>query len=350
MDKLQFSMSDVNINSSHPNKMYITGCVSTVGEASESAPCGSDGKQVIISKQAADANVNSFVGTPVNCSYSDWFPEDCMTGHDARNTIGCIDSAWVDGNKLMAKIVVWKQNFPDIAYMIFNAQEALGFSIEANITDWTDSDEYETIDGFTGTGCAILWKKCAAFGDATYIKELVAQAAKLKHSSGKGKEDVEMTKEEMDKIVAGVSASVEAAVDKKFKELKVDELKASVDDVKEAQAKFSEQFKAKEEIETEKVVEAKEAKAEASESDKVAKLQAMVDELNAKIEAMKDIPAPKADGGNPEISASKEDYAEEIKKIDASSMSSLQRMKAKAALAEKAVADKTDVSKSYKRL
>lgn len=331
-NKLQFEMSDTSISSSHPNKMIITGCICTVGELSAHAPCGSGGRQVVIMQQAAQDNVKSFEGTPVNCIFSDWFPEDCLTGHDERQTIGNITSAWIDGNKIMAEVVVWKQNYPDIAFMILNAQEALGFSIEANINSYhNEGENIEIIDGFTGTGCAILWKKCAAFGEATYIKELAASIYKKK-----GKGDVDMTQEEMKQL----SEMIAKAVDEKVQGLGIDEIKASIKDLKDAKADDS----VKDELN--KIT----ASMQDMVKDKV-KADAKIDELKATIDSWKNIPTPKSAQGNDDIDTKFDKIKSEIEKIDASKdMTSYEKMKAKAAILLKAEKEGVDISGSYKSL
>jgi hypothetical protein len=223
MSNLKFSLSET-----HVNKMVIEGCITQIGVPSTGAPCGSDGKKIVFTQESVDANISTFDMMPVNCTFPEgcdwsWSPgTEVFTGHGETN-IGVIEKAWSEGTDLMAKMVVWKALFPDIAFMAINGQAALGFSIECNANKTHDGidDGYLYIDDFTGLGTAMLWKNTAAF-EGTYIRELVAN---------KQKDGNEMTEEQMKALLDAMMIEVKASVAevKSSVETMVTEVKAEVD-------------------------------------------------------------------------------------------------------------------------
>lgn len=203
--KLTLGMSDLkfSLSESHPNKMIIEGCITKIAQASTAAPCGSDGRQIVFTREAVDKNYKTYEMMPVNCSFPedwDWSPgTEVFTGHGSMN-IGVMEKVWPEGEDLMAKVVVWKALFPDISFMTINAKDSLGFSIECTADKTHDGTEdgFMYIDEFTGLGCAMLFKNTAAFS-GTYIRELVA-------SLNKPTEKVEdnMNEEQMKALLAGL--------------------------------------------------------------------------------------------------------------------------------------------------
>ena len=261
--RIEASLSNV-VMSSEQGKMIINGCITTIGEPSTGSPCGARGKLAVFTPESIEKCAQSFVGMPLNCTYPDgWFADgtDLFTGHGYVN-IGYIREVHADGNKLMAEIVVWKDKFPDECYMILNGIDALGFSVEWYATKTHEDSEYIYMDEFEGAGCAILWQNCAAFSD-TFIEKLAA-------ARDKNRSDVEMTKEEMKAFAAEVAGIVNESVEARFKQLEEaqDEIKASVEAAKfdasvldEVKASIAE-VKASIADEVQKVAEMKSASAE----------------------------------------------------------------------------------------
>jgi hypothetical protein len=234
--KVSLSLSDVTVTQApqHPNKMLWTGIVTRVGSPSTAAPCGTGGKLLVLSPEAAKKACGSMVNMPLNCEWPDddiWCgacPEMAMTGHDTGNIIGTITEANVVNDALVCSGVIWKQNFPDVAFMINNAVDALGFSIEADINASTESEDTVTATDITFTGLATLWKKCAAW-ESTEFQQLVASR------KNEEKDDVTMNEEQMkallDAMLANVKtelATVQASVEDKVNTV-VSEVKAEVD-------------------------------------------------------------------------------------------------------------------------
>lgn len=228
--QVKLSLSDIQVTQvpQHPNKMLWTGIVTRVGLPSNAAPCGTGGKLLIISEEAAKNAAPSMVNMPLNCEWPDdiWFgssPEMAMTGHDTDNIIGTVISAEVIGDSFVCSGIVWKQNFPDVAFMINNAVESLGFSIEANINSSTEDDSAVTVTDITFTGLATLWKKCAAW-ENTEFQQLVASRIKTK-------DDVDMNEDQMKALLEAMFSNVKAelALVQEKVETAVSEVKAEVD-------------------------------------------------------------------------------------------------------------------------
>lgn len=313
MSKLKFSLSE-----SHPNKMIIEGCITQIGIPSTGAPCGSDGRNIVFTKESVDTNVSTFDMMPVNCT----FPEDwelspgteVFTGHGSTN-IGVIEKAWSEGTDLMAKMVVWKALFPDIAFMTVNGQAALGFSIECN-ADKTHNgvdDGFLYIDEFTGLGTAMLWKNTAAFG-GTYIRELIANKTK------ETEKHMEFTKEELQSMIEAMVTKFEASVAdvKSSVETMVTEVKAEVDKANtQVEALAVGLVETREEIKASKVV-----------------AEPIVEPVvvQASVEPVVVAPTVLAAGQvvvpNANITQTADDKAQKIAVINASAMSPLEKVKA----------------------
>lgn len=200
MDKklLQCDMSNITI-STDPNKMFITGCITKIGSPSDGAPCGSDGKRVMFTPESIEACGQTWVSSPLNAestAEADWWWENPLSGHSDVN-IGTITKVWTEDDNCMAKLVVWKDKYPEIADLIVCGMASLGFSIECYSTKEHDADGITVIDEFEGCGCAILWKAKAAFED-TFISQLAAARQKGKENdmAEKNKPQVQAAEDE----------------------------------------------------------------------------------------------------------------------------------------------------------
>jgi hypothetical protein len=200
---------------SHINKMLWTGSITKVDEPSDGSPGGSEGKRVVFTKKCAMENVSTFNQMPLNCTFAEgWFEDatDVLSGHGDK-IIGYIEETWVEGNDIMAKGVIWKNKFPDVAFMVVNGKQSLGFSVELYADEVHDGEEdgFLYVDKFTGTGCAILWQNTCAFG-STRITELVAK----KETDSMDKEQI---KAMVDEFAPSVALAFAEAMGEKFAEL-----------------------------------------------------------------------------------------------------------------------------------
>lgn len=312
-----FEANNIEVQSS-TNKMYIVGCIATIDEASEGSPHGADGKKVILSSKNAEKCIKTFKGQPMNCIFENWgYVSDTFTDHGNQylgKYFGFIEDAWQDEKKLMAKIVVWKEAFPQLASTIINAQRSLGFSIEIYPIQLHEEEDQIIIDKWEAFGCALLWRNCAAFGEETYIEKLVASLEKSRNIK-EGKGDVEMTKEEIQSIVSSVSEEVTKHIDERIAGLGIENIKASIEDLK--QAKIANEPVSKDKTEAKIVEELK------------TMFKAEFDALKKELEASNDIPKPKSYTSNTDLGADN-DYVKHLEKIDASDMSITEKLKAKA--------------------
>lgn len=321
---ISFSANNLEITS-NSNKMYIIGCICTIGTSSEDAPCGTDNKKTILSQKGADSCIKSFIGQPMNCIFDEWgYTPEIFSGHGSKYSgmyFGFIEDAWQEENKLMAKIVVWKDTFPELAATIINAQRSLGFSVELYPTEsYEDTEGNIVIDKWEAAGCALLWRKCAAWGEETYIEKLVASLQKLENDK-KSEGDTNMTKEEMASIAAMLSAEV-------TKSLGIDEIKASINDLKKHQEENKKPDEDKVEVQKQGK-EDNENKSDGDTLDKIKKLEATIEQMKEKMEANKNIPTPKSYTGNSDVGEGQETYINKLKKIDASNATSDMKIRQK---------------------
>lgn len=288
-------MTDITM-SSELGKMVINGCITKINKASTGAPCGADGKLAVFTSESIKKCADTFVGMPLNCTYPEGFfadGTDLFTGHGETN-IGYIRSVEAKGDDLMAELVIWKDKFPEEAFMIVNGADSLGFSVEWYATKTHEDEDKVFMDEFQGAGCAILWKNCAAFGD-TFIETLAASMEK------KNRSDKKMNEQEKKEIID----SIMAGLDEKLKEYekKIEEIKASVDNVK---GEVEESVKAS-----------------------IEEIKADVEKAKDAVEASKEVPAPETQkiAPNP-FEASKEETKEDkIAKINASDMSLAEKLR-----------------------
>lgn len=288
-------MTDITM-SSELGKMVINGCITKINKASTGAPCGADGKLAVFTSESIKKCADTFVGMPLNCTYPEGFfadGTDLFTGHGETN-IGYIRSVEAKGDDLMAELVIWKDKFPEEAFMIVNGADSLGFSVEWYATKTHEDEDKVFMDEFQGAGCAILWKNCAAFSD-TFIETLAASMEK------KNRSDKKMNEQEKKEIID----SIMAGLDEKLKEYekKIEEIKASVDNVK---GEVEESVKAS-----------------------IEEIKADVEKAKDTVEASKEVPAPETQkiAPNP-FEASKEETKEDkIAKINASDMSLAEKLR-----------------------
>lgn len=282
---MQSSMTDVTMSSEF-GKMIINGCITKIGKASTGAPCGTDGKLAVFTAESIKKCADSFVGMPLNCTYPEGLFADgteLFTNHGDTN-IGYIRSVEAKDDNLMAEMVIWKDKFPEEAFMIVNGADSLGFSVEWYPTQTHEDDENIYMDEFQGAGCAILWKNCAAFSD-TFIETLAASREKKNRSDNSMNEQEK--KEIIDSIMAGLDERLKG-YEEKIEEIKAsveqvkgdveESVKASIEEVKSDMEKAKDEFKASVAVPQPKTQEVEEnpfeASAEKSKDEKIAEINA----------------------------------------------------------------------------
>ena len=275
---LKFSNFDFSGESEHINKMIFSGACLPIGVPSDGIPCGAD-KPVVFAPEAALKALDTFAGMGVDCVYDSVdYPECVLTGHDHRFKIGVVDGATIRDDFVNITGHLWVNDFYDVCFMIKNAKDSLGFSVEVKVTDMEEDNDYWYVKDFTFTGVAILYKNLAAF------KETQLAASRKRERDGEELMD--------EKTISSIVEAVKAGID--FGSI-----------VKEAIAPIEERLGKLEE---------KEMKVDFSEiNTKLDNLEAKFAEKNVHIT----VPERKTNKTDVDIdSADKETLAESIKKID----------------------------------
>lgn len=150
----------------HLNKMPFSGVVAYVDTPTDGSPCGANGMKVVFAREAVVQALQTFIGMGVNCVYDEGAfadPAQCLTGHDERFKIGVVESAELIGNEIHVKGFLWCYDFSDVAFMIRNNKESLGFSVEVVATDVEEKDGFLVVNKVVFTGVAIMYRNLAAF-------------------------------------------------------------------------------------------------------------------------------------------------------------------------------------------
>lgn len=331
MDPIKASLSNVSL-SKEKNKMIITGCIAKVGEASTGSPCGAGGYFIVFTPESVEKCGKTFEGMPLNCVLpeEEWLPSEAILSGHGNSTIGYLRKIKVKDDNIMAEIVLWKEKYPWLAELTVNAMDALGFSVEMypTVTHEDDKNNIQYIDEFEGVGCAMLWSNTAAFSQ-TFIEKIAANRSDKSMNEEMKKEVSELIKAESDvqteninKISEELKASAEV----------LDEFKEAIGAMTELKESF-EQMKAQLDEQGQFINDLKASSEGVEElpSDELEKVKAELEEIKAGI-AQPVIPVPKAGqqvAENPNLEDDKgAKLKAEIEKINASSMSNMDKLKA----------------------
>ena len=331
MDPIKASLSNVSL-SKEKNKMIITGCIAKVGEASTGSPCGAEGYFIVFTPESVEKCGKTFEGMPLNCVLpeEEWLPSEAILNGHGNSTIGYLRKIKVKDDNIMAEIVLWKEKYPWLAELTVNAMDALGFSVEMypTVTHEDDKNNIQYIDEFEGVGCAMLWSNTAAFSQ-TFIEKIAANRSDKSMNEEMKKEVSELIKAESDvqteninKISEELKASAEV----------LDELKEAIGAMTELKESF-EQMKVQLDEQGQSINDLKASAEGVKElpSDELEKVKAELEEIKAGI-AQPVIPVPKAGqqvAENPNLEDDKDAKLKaEIEKINASSMSNMDKLKA----------------------
>ena len=273
--------------------MVWAGAVTKVGQPSDGVPCGGE-ERTVFDKDAVESALQTMVGMPLNAVWpEEWFsnPAYALTGHDSRFCIGYVKRAWIDGDYLMCEGIIWKDNFYDLAYMVQNAQDALGFSVEVYPKSYNvEEDGFCHITELEFAGVCICWKNVAAFED-TFLTQLIAAQRK-----GNNLMDEAKFQSMLDAMVEKLSTSQKEAIS--ALEAKVAELNSEMERINAENSELKSQL-------------------EAAEAEKV--------ELNAKLEAAA-IPAPTAGIQQTPVAKDKVDFSKKREEINAQNLSPEQKI------------------------
>ncbi len=91
----------------HPNRVDFRGVLTVVDVPSQRAPGGSKGRQVVLTRKAAEAALPSLIGMALDYS-------PAFDAHDARRKVGVITHADVVGRDLKVAGYLYAKDFPEI--------------------------------------------------------------------------------------------------------------------------------------------------------------------------------------------------------------------------------------------
>jgi hypothetical protein len=156
----------------HPNKMPFKGTLVLLGVPSTKPPHGARGHRIQLSKEVTKRRLKDLIGMGLNYSPS-------LEEHAPRRKVGVITGAWIDGNAVKVKGIIYKKDFPEAVKDLKTS--GLGMSME--LADVYVSDEDATIwqlEDFRFTGATVLYKKAAAY----YQTALAAQHGRDREQHG----------------------------------------------------------------------------------------------------------------------------------------------------------------------
>lgn len=165
----------------HPNRMPFSGVLTFVNQPSDLPPGGSGGKRTYLPKDVAEKALESLLGMAVDYS-------DDLSAHNVTQKIGVITGAEIVGDEVRIEGFFYAADFPQVCTKIQDEKEDLGFSYEVRAQTRPMGDLLQIVS-CVFTGAAVLYKDKAAYQSTS----LAAQA----------EQDIEMTKEEMEALLAG---------------------------------------------------------------------------------------------------------------------------------------------------
>jgi len=217
----------ISVSPKHPNKLNFSATVAYVDEPSDKAPCGSNGKLLVLRKEAVEKALDSMNLMAINCSAKSGFKE-----HDPREKVGLVTKSFLEGNAVKCNGFFYALDYPDIAYVIKNAVDTMGFSIEASIVAYEEDETNVYVTDLIFTGLSAVFAESAAF-TKTHIDYLVASANKTEITK---ENDNDMTPEQIAELMSGMKAMQEglAGMQGTIGTMKcsLDEVKADVDGIK----------------------------------------------------------------------------------------------------------------------
>lgn len=206
-----FTMADADEDADHPNAMPFRGVLLLLDQASTKPPHGSRGHRILVPKDAAEKHLKSLIGMGVN------YDPGNLDEHMPRHKVGVVTDAWITGNKVWVKGIIYKKDFPE-AEKDLQGRRDLGMSMElANVFVRDDNEDVWYLQDFSFTGCTILRKDAAAYAQTSLAARAAATRGGAAMKSDKKKKLVVaaagdgISEEQLAKVIA---SSVGAAVGK----------------------------------------------------------------------------------------------------------------------------------------
>ena len=118
--ELKLSSTDVQVSltsEQHPNKLKFTATFALIDSPSDGTPYGAE-EPVFISMDEAQKSIDSMNLMGIDCTWDEWWPEYCLTGHDTRNKIGVVEKAYIEGKEMKIDGLIYSSDFDDFAFFI----------------------------------------------------------------------------------------------------------------------------------------------------------------------------------------------------------------------------------------
>jgi hypothetical protein len=208
---------DASIDRDHPNKLPFTGTLLLLDEPSQQPPHGAEGHTILVPREAAEKALPSVVGMGINYKPN-------LEEHDPKKKIGVISKAWIDGNAVKVKGIIWPKDFPEAVARLHANRGDLGMSMELGNVYVEDQDaDVWTLEKFHFTGATVLKKESAAYQHTSLAASAVRKATlaaaaaamgALKGGKGPMANGKHKAKDQNQVLAAAIAAGVETAFNK----------------------------------------------------------------------------------------------------------------------------------------
>ena len=139
----------------HSNRLPFLGVLWFVDTPSDEAPSGARGNRIILTREAAVKALGSIVGMGL-CRRSD------NSGHNVERKMGVITKAYLLGNRIIVKGIVYAKDCPNDVYQLRNGKFGMIYEIdEARVSDMRK--EVWELSRITFTGAAVLLREKTAY-------------------------------------------------------------------------------------------------------------------------------------------------------------------------------------------
>ncbi len=190
----------------HPNEMPFEGTLLLTDVPSDKAPHGSNNHRIMVPTSVAASSLKSIEGMGLNYSIR-------LDGHDVRRKVGVIQAAWIEGNEVKVKGIIWKKDFPEAVRDLRGKADVLGMSMEVSEVSVEDPNaDVWKIVGLTFTGATVLKAKSAAYHETTLAASAAKETGGITVDKNKAKKKA-AKKTEAQTLVEGITAAFQKVVE-----------------------------------------------------------------------------------------------------------------------------------------
>ena len=124
--KLSAQNISLSVAQSHINKLRLKMTVAYIDTPTDGTPVGLE-KPLVLKRAAVETALDSFNLMGIDCIWPDnGNPAQTMGGHNSRFKIGVVEKTYIEGNELVIDGIIYKNDFPDVAFFVLSSSEALG--------------------------------------------------------------------------------------------------------------------------------------------------------------------------------------------------------------------------------